>query len=100
MSSPYSSDELTELFSLFDKKQTNRVDRADVGLMLRSLGVQVSDRKIRDIQDSLPNPDVSFVDFEGIVHKPDILALRTENMKNAVVTGRVTGRLRFNFNHY
>ncbi len=82
--SPYSPQELQELFALFDKKQHGRVAREDVTLMLRSLGVNISDRKGEEIGDSLSGPMIGFGEFEGVVHRKDVLALRMGNMKRAV----------------
>ena len=42
--------EYRECFNLFDKDNTGRIQRAEVGLLFRALGYCFSDRRILEIQ--------------------------------------------------
>ena len=42
--------EYRECFNLFDKDQTGRVQRSEIGLLFRALGYCFSDKRIMEIQ--------------------------------------------------
>ena len=60
-----------EAFDLFDKENSGRVLRTEVGLLLRSLGYQLSDRDILEVQtgDLAAHADFSFDKFRGVCER-------------------------------
>lgn len=60
--------ELRELFALFDTDKDNRIDRLGLQYALKSLGIELQDTEIENITRKYPDT-ISFSDFEEISKK-------------------------------
>ncbi|CAF1267430.1 unnamed protein product [Adineta ricciae] len=56
--------EYEEIFTYFDRKNTGRIDVNDLGLIIRSAGLNPSDMKLKEIQDDYERNKINEIDFQ------------------------------------